>query len=206
MDSGSKSALPGQFYKTNEEEVIMKLKFGIKEVVAIGIGTALFVALTQIQIPTPIPNIYLQPRMAVMAFLAAVFGPLVGGIVGLLGHALGDALFYGSVWWSWVFPDGVVGLIIGLFAAKYAIREGGFGTTKVIVFFNVIQVVSNAVAWILVAPVLDIAIYAEPVNKVFVQGIFAFIGNIIIIGILGTLLCVGYSAIGAKSSSLTKED
>lgn len=61
-------------------------------------------------------------------------------------------------------------------------------------------------AWILVAPVLDIAIYAEPVNKVFVQGIFAFIGNIIIIGILGTLLCVGYSAIGAKSSSLTKED
>lgn len=40
----------------------------------------------------------------------------------------------------------------------------------------------------------------------FVQGIFAFIGNIIIIGILGTLLCVGYSAIGAKSSSLTKED
>ena len=37
----------------------MKLKFGIKEVVAIGIGTALFVALTQIQIPTPIPNTYL---------------------------------------------------------------------------------------------------------------------------------------------------
>ena len=44
----------------------MKLKFGIKEVVAIGIGTALFVALTQIQIPTPIPNTYLQPRMAVI--------------------------------------------------------------------------------------------------------------------------------------------
>jgi len=44
----------------------MKFKFGIKEVVAIGIGTALFVALT------------LQPRMAIMAFLAAVFGPVVG--------------------------------------------------------------------------------------------------------------------------------
>lgn len=39
----------------------MKLKFGIKEVVAIGIGTALFVALTQIQIPTPIPNTYYSP-------------------------------------------------------------------------------------------------------------------------------------------------
>ena len=72
-------------------------KFGIKEVVATGIGTALFVVLTQVQIPLGfIPNTSLQPRAAVLAFLAAVFGPVVGGIVGLLGHALGDAMFYGS--------------------------------------------------------------------------------------------------------------
>lgn len=180
----------------------MKFKFGIKEVVAIGIGTALFVALTEIQIPTPIPNTYLQPRMAIMAFLAAVFGPVVGGIIGLLGHALGDAMFYGSVWWSWVFPDAVVGLAIGIFAKKYAIKEGGFGGSKMIIHFNVVQVIANAVAWIVVAPILDILIYAEPVNKVFVQGAWAFVGNIIIIGILGTLLCAGYSAVGAKSSSL----
>lgn len=184
----------------------MKLKFGIKEVVAIGIGTALFVALTEIQIPTPIPNTYLQPRMAIMAFLAAVFGPIVGGVVGLLGHALGDAIFYGSVWWSWVFPDAVVGLVIGLFAGKYAVKEGNFVNGKIIVLFNVVQVIANAVAWILVAPVLDILIYAEPANLVFVQGLWAFLGNIIIIGILGTLLCAGYSAIGAKSSSLKRED
>lgn len=184
----------------------MKLKFGIKEVVAIGIGTALFVALTEVQIPTPIPNTYLQPRMAIMAFLAAVFGPLVGGIVGLLGHALGDAMFYGSVWWSWVFPEVVVGVMVGVFASKYAVKEGGFGNTKTMVLFNVVQVIANAIAWIVVAPVLDILIYAEPANKVFLQGIGAFAGNIIIIGILGTLFCAGYSAVGAKSSSLTKED
>ncbi|GFI47863.1 hypothetical protein IMSAGC019_03189 [Lachnospiraceae bacterium] len=195
-----------QEVKTYEEEMRMKLKFGIKEVVAIGIGTALFVALTEIQLPTPIPNTYLQPRMAVMAFLAAVFGPLVGGVVGILGHALGDAMFYGSIWWSWVFPDGVVGFAIGWFAAKYAIKEGGFGTGKMIAFFNLVQAAANAVAWILVAPFLDIIIYAEPANKVFIQGLGACTGNIIIIGILGTLLCVGYSAVGAKSSSLTKEE
>ncbi len=183
----------------------MKKKFGIKEVVAIGIGTALFVALTQVQIPIGIPNTYLQPRMAVLAFLAAVFGPIVGGVVGLLGHALGDAVFYGSVWWSWVFPEVVVGVVIGLFAKKYAIKEGGFDK-KAIVLFNVAQVLSNVVAWIVVAPVLDILIYAEPANKVFVQGAFAALGNVLIIGILGTLLAVGYSKIGAKSSSLEKED
>lgn len=128
----------------------MKSKFGIKEVVAIGIGTALFVALTEVQIPLGfIPNTALQPRAALMAFLAAVFGPVVGGIVGLLGHAL---------------------------------------------------------AWIAVAPILDIVIYAEPAGKVFAQGAWAFLGNIIIIGILGTLIAVGYSKIGGKSSSLSKED
>ena len=92
----------------------MKMKFGIKEVVATGIGTALFVALTEVQIPLGfIPNTALQPRAALLAFLAAVFGPVVGGIVGLLGHAIGDALFYGSVWWSWVFPDAVFGILVG---------------------------------------------------------------------------------------------
>ena len=56
----------------------MKFKFGIKEVVATGIGTALFVALTQVQIPMGfIPNTSLQPRAALLAFLAAVFGPVV---------------------------------------------------------------------------------------------------------------------------------
>lgn len=102
-------------------------KFGIKEVVATGIGTALFIVLTEVQIPLGIiPNTSMQPRAAVMAFLAAVFGPVVGGIIGLLGHALGDALFYGGVWWSWVFPDAIFGILVGLFAKSFEIKAGGF--------------------------------------------------------------------------------
>lgn len=184
----------------------MKMKFGIKEVVAIGIGTALFVALTEVQIPLGfIPNTALQPRAALLAFLAAVFGPVVGGVVGLLGHAIGDALFYGSVWWSWVFPEAVFGIVVGVFAKKLAVKEGGFNG-KAIVLFNIVQVVANVLAWIVVAPFLDIIIYAEPAAKVFVQGAWACLGNVIIIGILGTLITAGYSKIGAQSSSLEQED
>ena len=183
-----------------------KSSFSLKEVVAIGIGTALFVVLTEVQIPLGfIPNTSLQPRAAVLAFLAAVYGPIVGGIVGLLGHALGDALFYGSIWWSWVFPDAVFGIAVGLFAKKYLIKEGNFAA-KQIALFNIVQVIANAVAWILVAPLLDILIYSEPADKVFTQGVFAFLGNAIIIAILGTLLGVGYTKIGAKSSSLSEEE
>ena len=185
----------------------MNKKFGIKEVVAMGIGTALFVVLTNVQIPLVfVPNTALQPRMAVLAFFSAIFGPIVGGVVGFLGHALGDALFYGSVWWSWVFPEAVVGVVIGLFVKKYGVEDGKFTDVKAITFFNVVQVVANAFAWILVAPVLDILVYREPANKVFIQGAFAFLGNIIIIGILGSLLLVAYSRIAGKSSNLKVEE
>ncbi len=185
----------------------MKFKIGIKEVVAMGIGTALFVVLTEVQIPlVVVPNTSLQPRMAILAFLAAVFGPIVGGVIGFLGHALGDALFYGSVWWSWVFPEIVVGVAIGLFADKFAVKEGGFVNKKNIITFNCVQVLANAVAWIVVAPVLDIMVYAEPVNKVFAQGALAFLGNIIIVGVLGTILLVAYSKIVGGSSNLKAED
>ena len=183
----------------------MNKKFGIKEVVAIGIGTALFVVLTEVQIPIGIPNTYLQPRMAILAFLSAVYGPIVGAVIGLLGHALGDALFYGGVWWSWVFPEAVIGIAVGLFAKQFKVLEGGFDKAQ-IVKFNIVQIIANAVAWILVAPVLDIVIYAEPADKVFIQGIFAFLGNVIIIGVLGTLLLIGYSKVAGKSGSLSKED
>jgi energy-coupling factor transport system substrate-specific component len=185
----------------------MKQKFGIREVVALGIGTALFVVLTTVQIPFFIvPNTALQPRMAVLAFISAVFGPIVGGVAGLAGHALGDAFFYGSVWWSWVFPEAVVGIAIGLFRNKLAVEEGGFTDKSKIILFNIVQIVANAVAWILVAPVLDILVYAEPVNKVFAQGALAFLGNAVIIAILGTILLIAYSRISGKSSDLKAED
>lgn len=66
----------------------MKNKFGIKEVVATGIGTALFIVLTNVQIPLGIiPNTSLQPRAALLAFFAAAF---VANIiaVGVLGTIL----------------------------------------------------------------------------------------------------------------------
>lgn len=189
----------------SEEAKKQKKKgFGIKDVVAIGIGTALFVVLTEVQIPIGIPNTSLQPRMAVLAFMSAMFGPWVGAIIGILGHALGDALFYGSVWWSWVFPEAIVAIPIGLFSKYFAVREGGFNSKKIAVF-NVIQVVANALAWVLCAPLLDIAVYAEPAQKVFVQGAFAFLGDIIIVGVLGSLLLALYSKVAGKSSSLKKE-
>ena len=73
-------------------------------------------------------------------------------------------------------------ILVGLFAKSFEIKAGGFNKKKV-VLFNVVQVVANAIAWIVVAPVLDILIYAEPAKKVFSQGVFAFVANIITSGV-----------------------
>lgn len=185
----------------------MDKKNSIKLIVAIGIGTALFVVLTTVAIPLGfVPNTALQPRMAVLAFFSAIFGPAAGAAIGFIGHALGDALFYGSVWWSWVIPEAVVGLGIGAFFKVFKVEEGGFTTKKNIVLFNFVQMAVNAIAWIGLAPALDIIIYAEPAAKVFLQGVFAWLGNVIIIAILGTILLSVYSSIAGKTSSLKKED
>ena len=94
----------------------------------------------------------------------------------------------------------------GYDSAGLAVREGGFAGKKAVIGFNVVQVAANLLAWVVLAPVLDIVIYAEPVNKVFAQGAWACLGNVIIVAILGTPLCLGYSKMGGKASSLQKED
>ena len=68
------------------------------------------------------------------------------------------------------------------------------------------QIIAHVLAWGLVAPVLDILIYAEPVEKLFAQGLMAAVANIITTGVVGTLLLLGYAKTVVKKGSLEKED
>lgn len=176
-----------------------------KTIVAIGVGAAVFVILGRfVVIPTGVPNTTIETSYAFLALMALLFGPAAGGLIGLIGHALKDAIFYGSPWWSWVVVSALVGLLLGFAYKKINIRDGEFGSRQ-IVRFNVAQAVIQAFGWFLIAPVLDILIYAEPANKVFLQGLVAGISNIISVGVLGTLLALAYAKTQTKSGSLTKE-
>ena len=46
---------------------------------------------------------------------------------------------------------------------------------------------ANTISWAVVAPILDIVVYAEPVNLVFTQGIVATIMNAISAGVIGSV-------------------
>ena len=71
--------------------------------------------------------------------------------------------------------------------------------------FAISNIVAHLAAWIVVAPVLDILIYAEPANKVFAQGAFAAVSNILTAVIVGILLVIAYTKTIAKKGSLDQE-
>ncbi len=180
-------------------------RLSIKTVVAIGIGAAIFVVLGMYgSIPTGIPNTNLDTSYGLLSTMAAIFGPIAGLLIGLIGHALKDTFMYGSAWWSWVICSSLVGFLIGLFFRRFGVEDGKFGV-KQAVLYNAVQIGANAIAWFLAAPTLDIVIYGEPANKVFTQGLVAGSVNMVVMLVLGTALLFGYSATRQKASSLTKE-
>ncbi len=180
-------------------------KFSVKSIVAIGIGAALFFVLSRfVSIPSPVANTNICLQYGLLAFLATVFGPVVGALVGFIGHALTD-LSWGSPWWSWIIASGVFGLLMGLSVKVLKINEEEIGK-KGLIKFNIAQVVIHLICWCGVAPVLDILIYSEPVEKLFAQGLMAAIGNAVTTAIVGSLLCVAYAATKPKANSLNKEE
>lgn len=183
----------------------MKNNNSIKTVVAIGIGAALFFVLGRfVAIPSPVPNTNISLQYAVLGLLAAMYGPVAGGLIGFIGHTLIDLSWGGSPWWSWVITSAFVGVVIGLFSKKLNVQEGVFDKVKTGVFV-VANVVAHVIGWVVVAPVLDILIYAEPAKKVFAQGVFAAISNTITGVVVGGLLIVAFTKTIAKKGSLDRE-
>ena len=180
-------------------------KVTTRTIVAIGLGAAIFTLLFMyVKIPSPVPETQFQTAYGVAAFFATLFGPIAGALIAFIGHALSDAVQYGTPWWSWVIASGVAGLVFGFAFKRTRVEEGEF-KGKDILTFNLYNVIGNVIAWIVIAPLLDILIYQEPVNLVFVQGATAAVMNIISVAVIGTLLLIAYAATRTKKGSLSKK-
>lgn len=176
-------------------------KFSIKQLVATAIGAALFFLLARfVSIPV-FANTFITFQYALVGFFAAVFGPIAGLLIALIGHALADLSWGWGIWWSWVIASAVVGFCAGFLIKPGKIEGGEFGKIDAIRFI-VGSLIVHAIAWLVIAPVGDILIYAEPADKVFTQGLIAGTSNFIITAIVGTLLIFGYSKTRTKTGSL----
>lgn len=177
----------------------------IRTIVAIGIGSAVFLVLGRFAaIPTGIPNTEIQTAYAFLALMAILYGPIAGASIGFIGHTLKDITAYGSPWFSWIIASSVVGLIISLAAKPLQLEDGYFGKKQLIIF-NIYQIIANLLAWAVVAPTLDIWIYAEPIDKLYVQGAVSGISNMVTVGVLGSLLLASYAKTKIKTGSLRLE-
>jgi energy-coupling factor transport system substrate-specific component len=179
-------------------------KFTVRTIVAIGIGAALFFVLGRFASIPVFASTYISFQYAVLAFFAVLFGPIAGLLIGLIGHVLID-LSWGGLWWSWIVVSALVGLGFGFILMKAKVDEGEFLQGKNVVKFIVGVVIINLVGWGVIAPALDILIYAEPADKVFVQGLIAGVSNAVIAAVIGTILLVIYSKTRTKTGSLTKD-
>ena len=180
-------------------------KFSVKTIVAIGIGAALFFVLGKfVAIPSPVPNTSISTQYGLLAFMSVVYGPVAGALIGFIGHALIDFAAGWGIWWSWVIASGVFGLLIGFATKALKLEEGELGK-KGLIKFNIAQVVCHLICWMVVAPVLDVYMMHEPWDKLIAQGLMAGIGNAVTTAIVGSLLCIAYTATKTKAGSLTKE-
>jgi energy-coupling factor transport system substrate-specific component len=180
-------------------------KIPVKTVVAIGIGAALmFVLMRFVAIPSGVPNTNLNLGIAILSVFAAIFGPIAGFLIGFIGHFLNDLTWGWGVWWTWVIGSALFGLGVGVFFKLYKIEKGEFGI-KQMLFFNGVQILMNLIVWVGVAPTLDILVYSEPSDKVYLQGLVAASLNIAVVLILGTLLAFAYSKTRTKAGTLKAE-
>lgn len=172
-----------------------------RSVVAIGIGAALYGALSVISIPIG-PNTSFRIAVALLPILGAIFGPIVGFLAGFIGHALNDAFTSGSVWWSWVFLSASIGLFTGFitFDKKFDVLSGKISKQhyiKLYVLAIVGMVVGNVIAY-----VGDVFFYGESSSKELLQVTLASVSNLIVIAVIGIPVTIAIAKSRSKNNNL----
>lgn len=159
----------------------------LKRTAVIAAGSALFFLLGAfVSVPSPIDTVNICVQYGLLAYLAVICGPLTGSLVGLLGH-IGIDLYFGELCWSWIIATSAFGGLLGVLANVTGLRFTRHNR-EALVHFNLCQVAVHVVCWAGIAPVLEILLYAENMDRIFEQGLTAAIANAITTAVVGSLL------------------
>lgn len=181
------------------------MNFSAKMVVVIAIGAALYGigGLPMFGIPV-FANTTLKPAMAVLALFSVMFGPVVGFLVGFIGHWVTDLFAGWGVWITWVLGSGVVGLVMGLFPVltRDRLKQGEL-PFKDYVLFVLLALIGNIVGYGCSA-FLDTILYAEPFTKVFTQLTIIASANTVLIAIVGYFILKSVAKRKKQSRNLSE--
>ena len=106
---------------------------------------AMHIILSYFSLDLPLMKINLSPLPIIIAGL--MFGPMVGGTVGLLGSLLYQMLKFGidPTTVLWIVPVGIRGLLIGLYAKKRRYKMRFFETVGLVIITSFIATILNTV-------------------------------------------------------------
>ncbi|MBR4745019.1 MAG: ECF-type riboflavin transporter substrate-binding protein [Oscillospiraceae bacterium] len=172
----------------------------VNPLIIIGAGTALFFLLGfLLRVPGPVPGTSLPFEYALLAFVAAVFGPAAGLAAGLLGRFFVELALPGGMFWSWIIVSGVFGLLMGLACRRFRICRRPFGLTDAAAFI-LCAVISHLICWVLLLPVLEAVLYGGAYGAMLLQGLVICALGIAVTAVCGSLLCFVYSALRRHSA------
>lgn len=172
----------------------MNTKFflGVREVIAIILGTLAFFALSALQISlynrgSVVFGSYIYMPSVMLAMLAAVFGPMVGAVAGTAGQLLACILIYNEVQ-----PVDLVivffsGIIIGFFAEDFGILKGDFKPDKMC-FFNVLHFLTCIMNIVLMRPIMYLIFRHYDYRESLVSAVKVCIGTELAVLIPGTFV------------------
>ena len=181
------------------------MNLSAKTVVVVAIGAALYGigGLPMFGIPV-FANTTLKPAMAVLALFSVMFGPLVGFLVGFIGHWVTDLFAGWGVWLTWILGSGIVGFIMGMFPSltQRNLEKGLFPIRDFALFVG-LALAGNVIGYGCSA-FLDSILYGEPEAKVYTQMAIVSAGNTILIAVVGYFILKALAKRNKQSSKLTE--
>lgn len=178
-----------------------KFKLDTKTVVTIGIGAALYGFLGIFGFPIG-PNTYIKPAVAILTIFGALFGPVVGFLVGFIGHCISDMMNGGGIWWGWVMCSAIMGGFMGL-VCKYkgfSVKSGAVSKKHII--FMILTSIIGIVLALIFAGGFDVIVMGEPKDKIVVQVFGAIISNFLVFFIIGLPAVLAFVKKNKSNSNL----
>ena len=171
----------------------------MKRTAVIAAGSVLFFLLGAfVVLPSPIDTVNICIQYGWLAFLSVACGPLTGALVGLLGHIVID-LYFGELCWSWIIASAAFGGLLGILANVTGLRFATYDREN-LVRFNLCQLAIHVVCWAGIAPVLEILLYSESMDRIFEQGLTAAVSNAVTTAIVSSILLAVYAARRTKKA------
>lgn len=174
-------------------------------VVTVSVGTALYGITNLTSIPIG-PNTQIRPSIAVLALFAVYFGPVIGFLIGFLGHVLTDMLAGWGIWWNWELASGIFGCATGLvfllpgFNVKYGLYN------KFHIIFLAVTGIMGFLLGYSFSGITDIILMGEPTTKIFFQVAAVFAINSLVFIFFSIPIIISFLFVNRKNSNLEVEN